>query len=431
MSGKQKRRVRFDRLRKLTYSGEFTAAIANEVAKTTKLEELNITIERKKLLELGKSVHNHPSIKKLSVEGIGPSGFKYDHKYDMKGFMLWNHKKKQFVTDFLHFTLSGTSITILHLDSIIYPEWHFEVLGTYLSASWCPLKELHIRNFRELDSDRVYKFHKLVDGLFFNKTLTTLTLQSECMYLADKEIKAFRRLFEMNTTITKFHFDFYQVCIYDNNEDNTVRLYPKFLEALRCNSNVTDLFLSGFGNYLGRQYPEILFSDHLQSLELREVIVSKKYRETHLKNYRSLSDWIVRSQVLTSLALDIKKIDEESVRMLADAMSKNPVLKSLTLDFTDQEALIPVLVNGLTHNTNLTELLLHSESEDPEIVKCIALAQSIIDRNRTLNTSLFDRLVYAADDLQDTDYDENGNHKSRKHLLSRKDDTPSKRLHAQ
>jgi len=392
-----------NRLKELNFKGDFPA-IAVALTKTTSLERFAAVIEKKDLLLLGHSVHHHPSLKVLSVTGNGKFPNFSTSENDSIG-RIQNHKV-QFITDFLDLILSGSSLTDLHLDKLIYPEYHLEVIGKYLSLPGSTLKELFLDEF--LMYDDYYKFFKLAKHLFHNTSLKNLIISQSEAFFEHSDLAVFAELFKVNKTITTFHLDIRRMGT-DEDYKKTAKLYLRLTEAIRS-SQITELHLSGYGN-LGGHEREILFSENLRRLTLFKVIAKASVnRKVHLRNYRSLANLIIKSQNLTHLTLHVSDIDVKSVRMLAEALSKNTSLKSLYLDFYDhQQDLAAIIVEGIANNTTLTKINLFDESEVPDDNASVKLAQSIITRNRTLQTSLFKQLYDVASTVKDNEFDENGN----------------------
>lgn len=398
-----------NRLKKVTYKGDFTP-IADAVAKTTLLEQLNVTVEKKDLHVLGKSVHRHPSLKKLVVTGNGefPFGAPRSTAITSMGRLL--KLEFQYIADFLDLILSGTSLTSLHLGDLIYPEKHLEVIGKHLSMPGSTLKELHLDEFLNFGED--FKFYKLAKSLYHNTSLETLSIFQSSAYVMDADLAVFAQLFTHNKTISTFRLDIYRMILDSDNFEKTAGLYWRLTEALRLNPHIKELQLSGFQSFEGFER-EFLFSDNLHKLTLSKVIAKAKHdRAVHLQNYRSLSDLIIRSKNLTHLTLHLgADIDIESVRMLADALSKNSVIHFLSLDFyVDQQELAAIIVNGIAGNTTITELRLYDEGHLPQNRQLNEIAQTIVKRNLLLRASLFGLLFPAVDD-------ETNCFASRKHAL--------------
>lgn len=390
-----------NRLPKLSYSGDFLA-ISDAIANTTSLEDLSIHIDRKDLEVLGETLHKHASIKSLSVHG--------------KGWSL-SHAKvdKHRIANFLDVLLNGSTLTTLKLDLMVYPEWHFEVLGKHLSSPECALKVLKLSNFEEYADYFHFHFFELAKGLLTNTSLTKLRIYSDQAYVTDEEIIAFTELFKVNRTITSFHFDIDRMIYDDDNTEKSAILFQEFTETLRSNPNITKLSLSGFGN-LNDQDRELSFSENLRSLRLFKVIAKPNYNlDVHLQTYRNLANLIVRSQTLTSLTLHVSDIAVESVQMLADALSTNPGLTTLYLDFYSEHIhLIHHLVKGLLTNTNLTSLNLFDESQTLENNENVNLTMKIVARNRVLHSSLFIQLFNTVKSVKESDFDENGYFKTKR-----------------
>lgn len=404
-----------NRLKELIYKGDFTA-ISDAVAVTTRLEQLDVIVQYKDLSELGKSVHQHPSLKRLFVIGAGK--FPIDAAYPKLSVGRIQKLKVQSITDFLESTLSDTSLTSLQLDHIIYPESHLAVIGKYLSMPESTLKELYLEEFLEFED--YFDFFKLAKALYSNTSLEKLVISHNQAYFMDADLAVFAKLFKMNTTLTTFHLDIPRMVLEGGDVKKTADLFSRLTEALRQNPHITDLHLSGFGN-LGGYEREYLFSENLRKLTLFKVLAKPSFdREVHLQNYRSLTDLVMRSQNLTHLTIHVSNIDEESVKMLADVISKNPVLKSLNLDFYNhQQDLAALVVNGIVRNTTLTKLRLYDESEMPENCEHHNLAQRVISRNRALHASLFRKLSSTVGDVKDSDFDENGMFARDKHTIDR------------
>ena len=413
-----------NRLTHLDFKGDFPA-IANAVAKTTRLEQLTIAIERKDLLLLGHTVHHHPSLKELSVRGTGEFP---QFCTSNKSYGRIEKLKAQYVTDFLDLILSDTSLTSLHLDHMLTPEFHLEILGKYLSSPESTLESLYLEEFLEFDD--YYKFFKLAKGLYYNTTLKKLAISQSQAFFEHADLAVFAKLFTLNTSICAFHLDIQRMGT-DENIETTAKLYHRLTEAIRNNPNITELYLSGFGQLEGHE-KEILFSENLQRLTLFKVIAkASRNREVHIQNYRSLADLIIKSPNLTHLTLHVSDIDIESVRALANALSQNTTLKALYLDFYEhQQDLAAIIVGSVLHNTTLVKLNLFDESEVPDDNASITLAKSIVKRNRTLQKSLFGQLYEVAESVKDSDYDHNGNFTTKKRTIEH--ETPSgKRQHIQ
>jgi hypothetical protein len=335
--------------------------------------------------------------------------------------------KAKYIADFLDLILTDTSLAALHLDHMVYPEFHLEMLGKYLNKPESTLKSLYIDEFLEYD-DYYYNFFKLAKNLYHNTSLEKLTISQSQAYFTNADLAVFAKLFTLNTTISTFHLDIPRM-ISDEDSENTANLYLRLTEAIRNNPNITELQLSGFGNLYGNNR-EILFSENLRKLTLFKVIAKASHnREVHLQNYRSLADLIKKSSNLTHLTLHVSDIDIESVRVLADALSKNSTLKALRLDFYEhQQDLAAVIANSLVGNTTLLKLNLFDESEVTEDNASVKLVESIVGRNRTLQTSLFQQLSGSVDAVKDSDYDKDGNFTSKKRTITH-EQSSGKRQH--
>lgn len=387
-------------------------SLHDEIAGNTSLRELEITTKTKHLPKLSSCLAGKRTLQKL---GVSNRHYRFIEEEKLEKSM---EDIYHFIDAIVHIPLSS-----LKLDGIVFPSFHFDLLGKYLSSQECVLQELYFRNFIEAPNDEgqrtpYFRFDKLVPGLIRNTTLTTLSFeQNGVTYVTDFDLKALTQLFTVNKTITSFH-------LITNNmrcaevSDQVSSLYDGFVDAL-SQSNVTQLTLSCIFNL--RNQTELLYSYNLSSLTLLNFGYNNCPPELRRANADHISELILRSSSLYSLSIDSGFFLADEVKVLCEALSQNPTLSSLSFNFMQQD--YQFLSEGLMSNTNLTNLPLknHRQMNERER-KQFMLCQNIVRRNHVLQSSLFNSLFYLAGCVSDSDF-EDGFFVTRKHPLHLEDNS--------
>jgi hypothetical protein len=381
-----------NRLKKLS-TRDFLA-ISDEIANNTSLQELEVLyVARKNLPALGGCIS--PSLKKISI--------------------IYGGEYKDFpdISIFLH-TLFTKNLTSITLEGIVSPAHHFELLGNYLSSTSSTLQELYLRYLlfqNQEGTPSLLSLDKLATGLYSNTTLTTLSIEpSNLCFISLADLNALTQLFKVNKTITSFHLNASRL-ISDEISEQLASAYNEFTDAIAKESSVIHLTLSYMHNL--HFFSDVLLSYNLSSLRLVGYTGSGWPEEVRRANIEHIIDLILHSESFYKLQLDGYSLETDDVKDIANVLSKNPVLSEMALNVNASD--YSILAEGLTHNTNLTSLTLKNyfnRSHPANSYK--VLAENIVARNRMLNTTLFDRLYYITDEVDDDDFDENGYYKSKK-----------------
>jgi len=178
------------------------------------------------------------------------------------------------------------------------------------------------------------------------------------------------------------------------------------------NGIVSRLTLSNFSSV--GYFSDTTFSYDLQYLKLVNF-GSGWPEEINRANCEHICELLLKSTTLETLHLKHFVTEEEDVKHIADALSTNSTLMTLSVDVRIGEC--QYLAQRLENNTTLTELNLNKifyeiDSDNPWLLKL----HYIMSRNRAVNTPLFNLLFHHALDVNDSDYDENG-YFTKKHAI--------------
>jgi len=379
-------------------------AISDEIANSTSLQELEVDrFAIKDLPALGKCVKGHPTLRKLAVVS--------------DGCVPRDERTMEFTSLFLA-DISNNVLTSLRLDGVVFPDVHYKILSDYLEMPACTLRELFLRNLRYIgrgtNDDLVFNLNTdaLVHGLLTNTSLHTLYIgQQGLLCITVEDLNALTQLFKVNKTITSFHMDTrYLRC--ESNYEQARIAYEEFTNAL-AESSVTNLSLSF--SQQSHVFSEVRFSKELQVLKLPDFPNALWPTQMLTSNLKNICDLMLSSENFYALEFADHYLDSNYVKMIADALSLNPALSSLSLRLKPPD--YETLAKSLATNTSLTHLYLPTRigARIPEDTYR-EMALDFVARNRAKCFTLFDQLYHHALDVNDSDYDENG-YFTKKHVI--------------